>query len=329
MDQNNENRKTKDISVQAILSPPPIWIIRRGTLAIIFILILVIIGGLFIRYPETISIPITIVRKPPSIIVKAEFDGEINELIPKDSINILKGQKLATIEDAATSRFFSNIKKTIEKIKKAKSLKELHSIKFDSVTYLLAYQKDFFLTLKESFKNYNSVFLNNKLNENQKLCYTKTIAEDINKQVLSLERKKTVRAPTNGLIHFFKKIENGQHLTKDESIFLVTPILQQIESVVKVSSQDGQKLKEGQKVLIKIREYPHEKFGIINTLVEKIEATDADNSYYLLQIKIPDHLYTSRNKELIVESELTGVADIIVNEKSIFHKMFNNIYTKF
>jgi hypothetical protein len=88
------------------------------------------------------------------------------------------------------------------------------------------------------------------------------------------------------------------------------------------------KIKEGQQVNIKADMYPYLKFGYLKGEISNI-SPDSDKQYYTFLIKMQDGLMTSNNNMLKFTGELTGVADILTDNRSIFERIFGQIYNLF
>lgn len=100
-----------------------------------------------------------------------------------------------------------------------------------------------------------------------------------------------------------------------------TPV-QQYSIVARVPVSGARKVRPGQRVLIRLQEYPYEEFGTLRGHVEKI-ADFALDSVYIVQIILDKGLQTTRNQVIEKRPVLTGTADIVTSEKNIIHRIFN------
>ena len=84
--------------VNDILSRPPRWIIRWGIGVIFLVVLIIIIGSSFFKYPDIITAPITVTSEilPANIISKVS--GRINNLLVKDGDSVEANNIVAIIE---------------------------------------------------------------------------------------------------------------------------------------------------------------------------------------------------------------------------------------
>ncbi|MCK5028650.1 MAG: HlyD family efflux transporter periplasmic adaptor subunit [Bacteroidales bacterium] len=100
-----EKIELRSTEVQEILTRPPKWIVRWG-ITIIFIVVLVIItGSWFFKYPDIISANIVLTTENPPAQVIAKSNGKIQNLFVSDNDVVIKDQILGVIENPAD--FFS------------------------------------------------------------------------------------------------------------------------------------------------------------------------------------------------------------------------------
>ncbi len=87
------------------------------------------------------------------------------------------------------------------------------------------------------------------------------------------------------------------------------------------------KVKNGQKALIKLQEYPYAEFGMIIGTVRDITNVSLD-SVYLVNISLTNGLHTTLNKKIPNKPSISGTADIITSNKSILQRIFQGVYGK-
>ena len=66
--------------VQEILGQAPRWIIRAGISVILLVVIALLIGSWFFKYPDVITSQITLTTENPSASLKAKSSGKITDL---------------------------------------------------------------------------------------------------------------------------------------------------------------------------------------------------------------------------------------------------------
>ena len=87
--------------VQDILGRMPAWITRNGTTLVFVVVVLLIAGSWFFKYPDIISSPIVVTTENPPANIVARVDGKITQLYVKDKEHVEKGQRIALLENPA------------------------------------------------------------------------------------------------------------------------------------------------------------------------------------------------------------------------------------
>lgn len=137
-----------------------------------------------------------------------------------------------------------------------------------------------------------------------------------------------VIAPISGRLSYLKPLSNSQFIQADEFIFAVIPEEKEYQGIVKIPSHGVGKVKVGQMVRLKFNNYPHEEYGQVNGIVEKISLLASDNTYRV-KLQLPQGLTTSYNKQLPFAPEMIGLAEIVTEDLSIMERVFYNIRSIF
>ena len=90
---------------------------------------------------------------------------------------------------------------------------------------------------------------------------------------------------------------------------------------VKAKAQNSGKLQIGQKVNIRIANYPDREYGIIEGKLKTISSTPDKEGNLLLDIELPNGLQTSYNKQINFQQEMTGTADIITDDLRLLQRL--------
>lgn len=86
---------------QEVLENVPSWILRYGILLIGGIFIILLIGSIIFKYPETLSTTITLTGTNPSVRLVAKKTGKLQEFRTKNGQIVNTGEYLCIIENAA------------------------------------------------------------------------------------------------------------------------------------------------------------------------------------------------------------------------------------
>lgn len=118
--------------VQEILGTPPRWIIRRGITLISLVVLVLLVGSYFFKYPDIIKGRVTIISKNPPVTMVAKANGKIDNLFVTDQQRILSGDVLAILENPA---FYHDIFKLQARLDSVRNIfdtpEEFQTLNFD------------------------------------------------------------------------------------------------------------------------------------------------------------------------------------------------------
>ncbi len=209
------------------------------------------------------------------------------------------------------------------------------------------------LSYLQAEKNYKSLLssisqLKSSLNELNRSKKTTTINE--NTTSINLERsviqsfyqlKKAIkdwemtyvfRSSIKGTVSFLQIWAENQTITAGENMFAIIPTTEKgFIGKVKAKAQNSGKLKFGQKVNIRLANFPDKEFGIIEGKVKAISLTPDKEGNLLLDIELPNGLETSYKKQINLQQEMTGTADIVTEDLRLLERLlyqFKDIFKR-
>ena len=106
-------------------------------------------------------------------------------------------------------------------------------------------------------------------------------------------------------------------------VFTVLPEnTSELLGVMKLASQNAGKVNIGQKVLIKLDNYPFQEFGALIGKITTISVSPDEELNYLVYASLPQGATTSFQREIPFKQELLGSAEIITEDLSVAERMF-------
>jgi len=135
-----------------------------------------------------------------------------------------------------------------------------------------------------------------------------------------------LKAPIDGKITFTSVWVENQNVTAGGAVFTIIPVgaIPIIGKALLPVARSG-KVKEGQKVNIRLQNFPENEYGILRGTVKNISLTPAQSgemSYYNVDISLNNGLITTYKKELPYLSDMQGQADIITEDLSLLERLF-------
>ena len=99
--ENENNIELRSEDVREILSRPPRWILRWGITLIFVVLIGLLVGSWFFKYPEILTAQIVVSTENLPFDVVAKTSGRIDTLLVAEKQNVTKNQILGILENTA------------------------------------------------------------------------------------------------------------------------------------------------------------------------------------------------------------------------------------
>lgn len=101
----NEHKEVelRSEEVQEIMGQLPAWIIRWGITILFIVVLALVIGSCFFKYPDVIQANMTLTSYHPAAQVVARTAGKINTLYVSDQQEVKEGTRLAVIENPAST----------------------------------------------------------------------------------------------------------------------------------------------------------------------------------------------------------------------------------
>ncbi|MGD2091150.1 MAG: HlyD family efflux transporter periplasmic adaptor subunit [Candidatus Aminicenantes bacterium] len=100
--------------VQEIMGFIPHWIIRWGLTAIFLVVIFLVIGSWFFKYPDIIASTIVVTTENPPANLVARSSGKITELYVQDKQKVREGEYIAIIENSTNHHHLFELKEKLD-----------------------------------------------------------------------------------------------------------------------------------------------------------------------------------------------------------------------
>lgn len=207
-----------------------------------------------------------------------------------------------------------------------------------------------YLQFEKGLRNLNSSISQTKsalndLDKGSKSTKINEVKDDINlfrsaiqsfnqlkKAISDWELAYVLRSSIAGEVSFLQIWKENQTITSGDNVFTVIP-KNEINYIgkVKAASQNSGKIKKGQKVNIRLANYPDNEFGMLTGKIQYISPTPDKDGKLLIDVAMPDKLKTSYNKTIAFKQEMTGTADIITEDMRLIERIlyqFRDIFSR-
>lgn len=164
----------------------------------------------------------------------------------------------------------------------------------------------------------------------EEMTLLKTVIQSFNqlkKAIRDWERLYVLKSNIKGKVSFLNYWNKNQTVNQGDLVFTIIPSdNSSFIAKLRTPSQNSGKIKKGQKVNIKLENYPDSEFGVLNGTVDHISVipiTNADKEiFYFVDVKLPQKLITSYNKEIDFKQEMRGSAEIITEDLRLIERFF-------
>jgi len=154
--------------------------------------------------------------------------------------------------------------------------------------------------------------------------------EQLEASIRQWEQNYFLASPINGVVAVTKYWQRNQNITAGETMLTVIPQGNSSHfGKIYLSQQGAGKVKTGQKVNIKLDDYPYMEFGFVQVELTGISLVPYEESgvgnVFLLEVEMPDTLTTQYGTHIPYHPEMSGTAEIITEDLSVFDRLLNPI----
>ncbi len=141
-------------------------------------------------------------------------------------------------------------------------------------------------------------------------------------------------APFAGSLEYLNFWRENEFLSAGTEAFSVLPADNHLLGQVYLPSSGAGKVKPGQKVIVKLDNYPYMEYGAIDGQVQSIsmlsnktEVVAGQNKIltYQVTVDLPQQLTTNYGATLDFRYEIKGVAEIITKPRKLIERLFDNL----
>lgn len=409
--------------VQEVMSQIPSWILRRGITMLFIIVLLLLIGSWFFKYPDIIRAEITVTSLEPPANIITRSTGKIDTIYVTNNQRVISNSPLAVIQNPANSNDMLLLvqimrewdisgysEKNVQKILTGKpmalgtiqtvfasfltSLNDYRNYKtlnyypqkiasqkqqlitqkeyynriikqepivneqfktsksiFERDSILLAknvisgneydISKNSFLQNKQAYLSFNASLKQSELQlmqgeenlldlqqqatelERKYQLSLQNAAEALNAQIKAWERDYLLVSPIDGIVTQMGIWSSNQNVNAGETVFTVIPSQQDTpKGKAMLPIQGAGKVKIGQRVNVRINNFPDQEFGYLIGQVESVSSVPTAEGFYVLEIKFPSGMRTNYEKVLPITQQMIGSADIITEDLRLIERFF-------
>ncbi|UVS07409.1 hypothetical protein NXY26_17270 [Parabacteroides distasonis] len=91
MEKRNKDIELRSEEVQEVMGQVPAWIVRWGITLLFLVVVTLLVGSCFFKYPDVITADMTLTGQHPATAVVTRAAGKIQELLVRDNRPVRQG----------------------------------------------------------------------------------------------------------------------------------------------------------------------------------------------------------------------------------------------
>ena len=201
-------------------------------------------------------------------------------------------------------------------------------------------QKNYRSLLSSISQLRSSLIDNTKSSENSQINSTK---EEVNldrcvsqsfyqlkKIIRDWELAYALKSSISGKVTFLQVWNENQTINVGDNVFSIIPDAKNsFIGKVKAPALNSGKIKVGQRVNIRLANYPDREFGVLKGEIKNISLVPDKDGNLLVDVTLPNGLKTSYDKQIVFQQEMKGSAEIVTEDLRLIERIlyqFKNIF---
>ena len=181
--------------------------------------------------------------------------------------------------------------------------------------------------MREAISSANRTIKSTHISEqedNTRFSRNLTQSYDLLKEAIrNWEYNYVLKSSINGVISFQDYWGVNQFVNSGSIVFSILPVdTSNLVGKLVIPAQNAGKVSIGQKVFIKLDNYPYQQYGMLIGKVTNFSISPNDEGNYTVFIDLPKGTTTSYNQSFTFTQELLGNAEIITENLSVAERLF-------
>ena len=290
--------------VQEVMGQIPAWIVRWGVTVLFAVVLVLLVGSYFFKYPDVIATEMTLTSREPVVKVVARSSGKISGLYVFNGQDVKMDALLGVVENPARTEDVLRLKKLL-----ARYMEEPERLSY----YLL---QDVWL-LGDIQPAYMSLASKDVSARDYRASVGQLLAA-----IHAWEMSYCLVAPSDGRVQLLVQEAPNQYLSSGDVFARIVP--NEGETWVGrtlLPLQRSGKVKAGQRVIVRFTNFPDQEFGIVNGCLSSVSLVPTEDNY-MVEIAFPDGLTTNYGKLLPVSHEMKATAEIVTDDLRLIERFF-------
>jgi len=178
-------------------------------------------------------------------------------------------------------------------------------------------------SLNDAYKNSNDTRINHQMDNTKLFKNLIQSYTQLKESIKNWELRYVLKSNISGNVSFINIWNENQNVQQGDLLFTIIPSKhEQYIARIKAPIQNSGKIKNGQKVNIKLLNYPETEYGMLQASVTSMSAIPDEEGFYLVSANLSSSLITSYEIEIPFRSEMQANAEIITEDLRLIERFF-------
>lgn len=152
-----------------------------------------------------------------------------------------------------------------------------------------------------------------------------SIRKSLNKLKSSIEAWKKsylLISSTEGQVSFLQDLRDGRFA--EGNAITIVPTNDVYHAIINIPIVGAGKVFVGQRVIVKINDYPYKEYGVLEGRLAGISNLSNDK-FYLGKVMLNDSNRSSYSQKIVIHENMNGVGEIVTNDRNLIERLFQTI----
>lgn len=144
----------------------------------------------------------------------------------------------------------------------------------------------------------------------------------LKKVIKDWELAYALKSSISGVVTFLQVWTENQTINVGDNVFTIIPDAKNgFIGKVKAPALNSGKIKVGQRVNIRLANFPDREFGVLRGEIQNISLVPDKDGNLLLDVALPNGLETSYKKQIVFQQEMKGTAEIVTEDLRLIERI--------
>ena len=164
-------------------------------------------------------------------------------------------------------------------------------------------------------------YITKTVEETQLLKNTLQAFNQLKNAIKEWEYQYLFQSHIEGTVSFMDFWNTYQNVNKGDMVFTIIPETNtSYVAKLKTPIQNSGKIEKGQKVNIRLANFPHAEYGVLEGEIQRISSSTNKDGFYIIDVVLPSDLVTSYHKKVEFKQEMQGSAEIITEDLRLMQR---------